>query len=605
MFAWLTLGVFSAGAFPVVTNVVETGGDNEATDTIPAKWTGTTFVTGIANEPVPGKGANDPYTAPVFGNWAPSYVDRNHRWTNASATVLLPPYLVGQEYIMIGNDNRDNPGLRLDVSVATAVTVYLLIDNRLGAGANDPPTFDATHMQWVLDEGWLPTTNGINRTANLSWPDEIGIDEGADATINNWSSIYYKNFPAGTFQLKQPDNAGQNMYGVVVRSVAPPNTPANLTAVSSDGKVTLNWTSTGGASFYVIKRSLTSGGPYENIATNSSTSYIDTAVVNDTTYYYVVSGVNIAGESANSNEATGTPKAAPVNLVAVGSVGQIQLTWDAFPNAASYTVSRSTIAGGPYGPIASGVPGASYTDTAVEAGRTYYYVVTAQLVGGGDSGQSAEASAFAAPGAPTLTVARWSVTGIELRWTSGGQNVSGYSVEQSMDGVNFTPLATTVGTQRTYVDAGLAPTTTYYYRVQAQNASGVSPYSNIDSLTTLASGFNVNFANALNGQPANDPAPIPPDYVQDIGEVYGLRTNGLTYGWDRDITADGRWRKNPNSPDLRWDTFLHFQKLNPSAIWEIEIPNGFYSVHIVSGDPNNLDSLFQLDIEGFITPVYS
>ena len=29
-------------ALPVITNVVETGGDNEATDTITAKWTGTT-----------------------------------------------------------------------------------------------------------------------------------------------------------------------------------------------------------------------------------------------------------------------------------------------------------------------------------------------------------------------------------------------------------------------------------------------------------------------------------------------------------------------------------------------------------------------------------
>src|SRR4030095_10019373 len=89
LFTGFLISALSAGAFPVVTNVVETGGDNEATATIPAKWTGTTFVTGIANEPVPGKAANDPYTAPVFGNWAPSYVDRNHRWTNASDTVLL------------------------------------------------------------------------------------------------------------------------------------------------------------------------------------------------------------------------------------------------------------------------------------------------------------------------------------------------------------------------------------------------------------------------------------------------------------------------------------------------------------------------------------
>jgi hypothetical protein len=92
----------------------------------------------------------------------------------------------------------------------------MLIDNRLGGNAADPPTFGATAMQWILDQGWVPTANGINRTANPGVPDEVGIDEASDSTINNWFSVYRKDFPAGTFNLFQPDNAGQNMYGVVI-----------------------------------------------------------------------------------------------------------------------------------------------------------------------------------------------------------------------------------------------------------------------------------------------------------------------------------------------------------------------------------------------------
>jgi hypothetical protein len=76
-------------------------------------------------------------------------------------------------------------------------------------------------MQWVLDEGWAGVSTGNNRAGSLTTPDEVGIDEGADGTINQWYSIYTKAFPAGTFQLKQPDNAGQNMYGVVVTHQAP------------------------------------------------------------------------------------------------------------------------------------------------------------------------------------------------------------------------------------------------------------------------------------------------------------------------------------------------------------------------------------------------
>src|SRR5687768_9320136 len=49
---------WAASAAPLaaqnITNVVETGGDNEATDTITAKWTGQTFSTSVANEPVTG-----------------------------------------------------------------------------------------------------------------------------------------------------------------------------------------------------------------------------------------------------------------------------------------------------------------------------------------------------------------------------------------------------------------------------------------------------------------------------------------------------------------------------------------------------------------------
>jgi hypothetical protein len=52
----------------------------------------------------------------------------------------------------------------------------------------------------------------------------VGLDEGADGGINQWYSIYRKNFPAGTFSLLQPDNAGQNMYGVVVAPIPEPAT---------------------------------------------------------------------------------------------------------------------------------------------------------------------------------------------------------------------------------------------------------------------------------------------------------------------------------------------------------------------------------------------
>ncbi len=132
-----------------ITNVVETGGDNEATDTITAKWSGASWTVGVANEPVPGATVGSTYTAGLFGHFAPGFVDRAHRYSDDSANnIPVPAYLVDSEYIMSGNDNRDNATYRLDVTIATAASVYMLIDNRLGDTNNaDPPTFDATHMQ--------------------------------------------------------------------------------------------------------------------------------------------------------------------------------------------------------------------------------------------------------------------------------------------------------------------------------------------------------------------------------------------------------------------------------------------------------------------------
>jgi hypothetical protein len=120
---------------------------------------------------------------------------------------------------MSGNDNRDNAQYQLDVTLTVPASVYMLIDNRLGAVADNttPPQFDATHMQWILDEGWAATANGLNRAGDPALPDEVPIDEGADGGINQWYSVYEKIYPAGTFSLLQADNGGQNMYGVVIK----------------------------------------------------------------------------------------------------------------------------------------------------------------------------------------------------------------------------------------------------------------------------------------------------------------------------------------------------------------------------------------------------
>ncbi len=222
------IGMFTQGgwATPIITSVVETGGDNEPTDTITAKWTGVTFATTVAGEPIVGSAVGSSFSVGTFGHATPAFVDRAHRYfsdASIAGSVPIPSYLSGGEIIMSGNDNRDNASYKLDVTISRAAVVYMLIDNRLGNSVNTgAPTFDAAHMQWILDQGWTAVRTGSNRNNDSSRPDEVAFDESADNTVNQYYSVYSKTFPAGTFSLLQADNAGQNMYGVVVQPAPKP-----------------------------------------------------------------------------------------------------------------------------------------------------------------------------------------------------------------------------------------------------------------------------------------------------------------------------------------------------------------------------------------------
>jgi uncharacterized repeat protein (TIGR01451 family) len=508
-----------------------------------------------------------------------------------------PTYNVGQPGLVMNRLNGDAPAAAVDINEAGTLNL-LPVDPTvfhefwITIQANDATPGNGTHTVSIyIDGGTTPTV--FNVTAGT------GDDESQNYLalgLNNSTSL-------GAFDT---DFYAYKPGIFAPLPLTPPGIPGNVTVANGDMQVTLSWTAAALASGYNIKRSSVSGGSYTIVGTSAGTTFTDTGLVNGTSYYYVITATNTAGESANSTEVVGIPNPIVTGLTATGGTNQITLGWDAYPNAASYTVRRSSASGGPFSDVATGLTSTSYIDTSVQSGRTYYYVVIAVIMGGGQSGQSAEASTSTAPAAPTgLSASLWAATAIRLDWTTTNQVVTGYSIERSLDGVTFTPLTTVPATPRNYVDAGLSASTTYFYRILATNPSGNSDYSNIASNTTPSGGWNVNFANSALGQPANNPAPTPPGYLQDISEVFGPRGNGFNYGWDRDIQADSRWRMNAASPDLRYDTFTHLQKIPvPSATWEFEIPNGFYWIHIVSGDPTATDSIFQHSVEGVLTRTY-
>ncbi len=90
-------------------------------------------------------------------------------------------------------------------------------------------------------------------------------------------------------------------------SVPAPAAPTGLTATVGNQQVALSWNVSTGATSYRVKRAAVAGGPYTQLSSPTANSYTDGGLSNGTKYYYVVSAVGPAGESANSTEVSATP----------------------------------------------------------------------------------------------------------------------------------------------------------------------------------------------------------------------------------------------------------------------------------------------------------
>ena len=246
-----------------------------------------------------------------------------------------------------------------------------------------------------------------------------------------------------------------------------PRTPTGLAAAAANAQVNLTWNTSSGATGYYVKRS-TSSGSETQIAAPSTTAYTDNAVTNETKYYYLVSAVNSAGESANSAEVSATPTApitppaVPTGLQATAGNAQVNLTWNASAGATSYHVKRSTTAGSGYTQIGAPTT-ANFADSGLTNGTTYYYVVAAVNTAG-ESGNSNQASATPIDAAVDVTIS------IDPAKT---KPISPY-----IYGINFYSGNPGVSPLLTFDRAGGNRWTAYNWETNASNAGSDYIYNN-------------------------------------------------------------------------------------------------------------------------------
>jgi fibronectin type 3 domain-containing protein len=319
-----------------------------------------------------------------------------------------------------------------------------------------------------------------------------------------------------------------------------PAMPTGLQATAGNAQVSLSWNTSTGATSYNVKRSNTSGGPYTKISSPTTASYTDTGLTNGTPYYYIVTAVNSAGESAASSQATATPTtpvtipAAPTDLQATAGNTQVSLTWSASAGATSYNVKRSTTSGGPYTKISS-PEATSYLDTGLTNGTPYYYVVTA-VNSAGESPASSQATAtptapITIPAAPTDLQATAGNAQVSLTWNAS-TGATSYNVKRSTtSGGPYTKISSPETTS--YLDTGLINGTSYYYVVTAVNSAGESNPSS--QATATPTGTQPDVTITINPSSTH---PISP-YIYGLNFYSGVTGAPPNLTFDRD--GGNRW----------------------------------------------------------------
>ena len=119
--------------------------------------------------------------------------------------------------------------------------------------------------------------------------------------------------------------ASSNSVQESVTTQPAPAPPGGLAALPGNGLATLIWAASSGATSYNVKRSGTSGSGYVTITNVTGTSWVNTGLINGTTYYYVVSAIGAAGEGTNSPQVSVTPGASAAALLWSGAVNG---NWD-------------------------------------------------------------------------------------------------------------------------------------------------------------------------------------------------------------------------------------------------------------------------------------
>ncbi|NDC47898.1 MAG: hypothetical protein EBZ61_02240 [Micrococcales bacterium] len=335
--------------------------------------------------------------------------------------------------------------------------------------------------------------------------------------------------------------------GKVAKSVlgnlaSAPKSPA-VSQLTATG-LTLSWSapdSDGGSALmdYRVEQSSDGGSSWTPMVRQASTvtSFQVTGLTPAISYQFRIASVNGLGNSPYSTVVSATTNSAPpsaprsLEISQITSTGMllnwqtpistngqpiknylVEISSDAGVNWNSYTKPVSTLTSVT---ISGLVPAKSYS----------FRVFAVNQIGTGQASPLISATTLASvPTQPkSLTAGQVSSTTVSLSWlvpdTDSGSAITDYRVEQSSDGGStWAQVAKSVSTATSFQVSGLAPGTSYQFRVAAVNGVGVSGYSNVVTATTNSA---------------------PPSAARNL-EISQITATGMLLNWQPPVSTNGK-----------------------------------------------------------------
>lgn len=384
-----------------------------------------------------------------------------------------------------------------------------------GLFANTAVTVTSASFSWTAaTDDVAVTAYLLERCTGASCVNFAQIVSTAPLTYTNTSLVPNTTY---NYRLRARDAANnKSPYSPTLTVVTPadtqaPTAPSALTITPlTNTQLRLNWaagTDNVAIKNYLIERCTpVNCTTFAQIAsTTTALTYTNTALTPGTSYSYQVRARDAAlNVSPYSNIATLSTAVdtqaptAPTNLTGTTiSNTQINLAWTASTDDArvtGYKVERCAGVGCSNFAQITAPTGVTYNNTGLVAGSSYSYRVRATDATGNLSGYSnvvtnaTTGADVTKPSTPAgLTATPVSGTQVNLTWmaSTDNQGVTSYRVERCTGASCTTYAQIATPTTNSFNDTGRNATTTYRYRVRANDAANnLSSYSTVVNATT-------------------------------------------------------------------------------------------------------------------------